>query len=393
MGPRERTENNVAGTATTSINIMQCDLRRMIQINDQTRKYFLIPMSTDQTSGTQAPGPNPTSQRGGLVTITYTTVDTGERKQMFGFTARHLKSTMTTDSSPDACQQQHSKMELDGWYINLEYGVNCGNAQWNYQPDCRDRYEYKHTGPALTYPLQQTTTIYQPNGQTFTTALEVTDLSRQTLDAKLFDVPAGYTEAKNMQELYMAADTSTSDVNISLSDQPNRDQPKPPPAQAPAAANTPPSTVAPSSMRVGVVIFSNKTKAFVSAESLRDQLVEGLDSNGVDAIALNTSSLTEAAAEARARGCGYVLYTDISILNNGSTGKKIGGLLGRAAGVDIGDTSKGEARLDFRLVPVGSSSPLLRSSAGAREESQDASMTMALQNEVRAISDTVKRPS
>jgi hypothetical protein len=146
-------------------------------------------------------------------------------------------------------------------------------------------------------------------------------------------------------------------------------------------------------MRVGVVIFSNKTKAFVSAESLRDQLVEGLDSNGVDAIALNTSSLTEAAAEARARGCGYVLYTDISILNNGSTGKKIGGLLGRAAGVDIGDTSKGEARLDFRLVPVGSSSPLLRSSAGAREESQDASMTMALQNEVRAISDTVKRPS
>ena len=69
------------------------------------------------------------SRRGGVVTMTVNTVDAGERKEMFGFNARHLKQTMMTESSPDACQQQHMKMERDGWYINLEYGLNCGTER------------------------------------------------------------------------------------------------------------------------------------------------------------------------------------------------------------------------------------------------------------------------
>lgn len=36
----------------------------------------------------------------------------------------------------------------------------------------------------------------------FTSTREVVELSREPLDAALFDVPAGYVETKNAQELY-----------------------------------------------------------------------------------------------------------------------------------------------------------------------------------------------
>ncbi len=105
-------------------SITQCDLRRTIQINDRARKYMISPMDSDVSSDSSGPdvvapsaGQN---RRGGLITMTVNTIDTGERKDMFGFTARHLKRTMMSQSSPDACQQQHMKIETDGWYINLE---------------------------------------------------------------------------------------------------------------------------------------------------------------------------------------------------------------------------------------------------------------------------------
>src|SRR5262249_40427263 len=144
------------------------------------------------------------SRRGGVVTMSLNTVDTGERKDMFGFTARHLKQTMMSESSPDACNPNNMKIEKDGWYINLEYGLNCGPERPPQAPNrmptggCRDSYRYKRSGVAnLGYPLIETIKMYGPDGQsvTFTMTKEVIELSRQQLDAALFDVPAGYTQA------------------------------------------------------------------------------------------------------------------------------------------------------------------------------------------------------
>jgi len=61
-----------------------------------------------------------------VVTYVTNTIDTGERKEMFGFTARHLKSSMTIEPSPDACMKDKMRIERDGWYIDLQYGLNCG---------------------------------------------------------------------------------------------------------------------------------------------------------------------------------------------------------------------------------------------------------------------------
>ena len=143
--------------------------------------------------------------------------------------------------------------------------------------------------------------------------------------------------------------------------------------------------------KVGVVEFNNKAKASVSTDSLRDQLIAILNGDGVDAVALNASSPSEAAIEAKAKGCGYILYTDISTLKTASAGKKIGGLLGRATGVSSGDTGKSEAKFDFRLVPTGSSSPTVQSSASSKEDTQDASISVALEGEARAVTAAVPR--
>ena len=143
--------------------------------------------------------------------------------------------------------------------------------------------------------------------------------------------------------------------------------------------------------RVGVVELNNKTKSSVATDSLREQLVAALSGDGVDAISLNASSASEAEIEAKAKGCGYILYTDISSLKAASTGKKIGGLLGRASGVGSSDTGKSEARLDFRLIPVGSSSPTLQSSASTKEDTQEASVSSALQSEAKAVAASVNK--
>src|SRR5256712_5424326 len=398
-GLRERSETNMSmgGMNMSQTSITQCDLRRTIQINDRARKYMISPMDSDEstasTTGTDAAAMSGPSRRGGDVTMSVNTTDTGERKEMFGFTARHLKRTMISQSSPDACQQQHMKIETDGWYINLEYGLSCPSQRPPQRPGmastgCRDRYQYKHNGPStLGYPLLETTTMYGADGSaTFTMTKEVIELSRQTLDAALFDVPAGYTLANNQQE--MNGTPSMAEIMAMAGQQPGQTNSE---SGQSSMAGMPSTTKTTGKARVGVVEINNKTKSSVSTDSLREQLVAALNGEGVDAISLNASSASEAEIEAKAKGCAYILYSDISSLKAASTGKKIGGLLGRATGVGSSDTGKSEARLDFRLIPVGSSSPTVQSSASTKEDTQEASVSSALQSEARAVADGVRK--
>jgi len=241
---------------------------------------------------------------------------------------------------------------------------------------CRDTFRYHRTGITnLGYPLIETTTV---NGHTMTK--EVTELSRQPLDAALFDVPAGYTQANSTQEMYAAP--SVADM-MAMGRQQEANQGRPSTSNMPSNVSNPTAA----RPKVGIVEFNNKAKASVSTDELRQQLVATLTGDGIDAVALNASSASEAAMEAKAKGCTYILYTDISTFKAPSTGKKIGGFLGRASGVGGGggDVGRAEAKFDFRLVPVGSSSAKLQSSASGKEETTEASVNAALQEEARAV--------
>jgi hypothetical protein len=394
-GKRERSETGTAGMNTGNINITQCDLRRTIQVNDRSRKYLITPMDSDSGdadgggAASSTGGPN---TRGGVVTMTINTIDTGERKEMFGFTARHLKRTMTSQTSPDACYQNQMRMETDGWYINLEYGLDCGGSERPPQMGraaaggCQDRYQFKRTGPSkLGYPVIENTTMYGADGRPmFSSSKEVVELSRQPLEAAFFELPDGYTEVRTQEE--MSGAPSMADIMAMQRQQASSSRP----------GNGENSTSSPAAnanqagrVRVGVVEFNNQTKASVSTDSLREQLIAMLNGNGVDAIALNASSASEAAIEAKAKECAYVLYTDIATLKTASSSKKIGGLLGRAAGVGSSDAGKSEARLDFRLIPAGGSSPTAQSSASSKQDSDQASISAAIESEAKAVAAAV----
>ena len=60
------------------------------------------PAAASDGGSSSAPAPQNQPQRGGVVNITNTITDTGERKEMFGFTARRIKTSLEKKASPDA---------------------------------------------------------------------------------------------------------------------------------------------------------------------------------------------------------------------------------------------------------------------------------------------------
>jgi hypothetical protein len=383
-GARERTEMKL-GYGRDIINVTQCDLKRTLQISDSARKYVITPMETGNSSVNTATSPSNTSapsQRGGVITYTTTAVDTGERKEMFGFQARHIKKTMVMESSPDACSPVKMRMETDGWYIDFSFGLNCevGRQQTMGGPPssggCHDNIRFNQQGAARTgYALVETTTSYGPDGSVaFTSTKEVVELSREPLDAALFDVPAGYLETKNAQELYgipsMAAMTSQNSKGQPREDDLDK-------------ALIPETAKAPGVVRVGVVQINNRTDRAISANSLRDRLIGNLEGTGIEAIALNAIAPGEAEAEAKAKQCDFILYTDVTALKT-SAAKKLGGMFGRAAGV--GGIDKTEAKVEFKLFAVNESSPRLQSAATAKQEGDEASAGTAIDQEARQVS-------
>ena len=412
-GQRQRTESQF-GPGMKNVQIMQCDLKRMLNISDAARKYTVTPLGGDaadaapattaeraSSSSRPASGPAP---RGGVVTYVMTMTDTGERKQMFGFPARRIKTVMKSEASPDACNQETFHYETDGWYIDFEYSFACltdsAGAATNYagaRPECQDRVRHRRVGTAkLGYPVQVTSKFFKDGQERFSSTTEVVSISRAALDAALFDVPAGYTEARNPQELYDPAAMAAAMQQAQSRDDDANDRDESatnsPASTTMSAVPSPPSVSAKRAgvVRVGVIPPSNKTTAQADIASMRAQLVAALAGGNVEAVALEASSPGGLEAEAREKQCDFVLYTDITSLKQ-SAANKIGGFLGRATGAtDVKE--RYEAKLEFSLVPVGASAPVLESTAAAKEDGgTDAALASAARRAAQAVLAKVRK--
>jgi hypothetical protein len=386
-GPRQRSEMRL-GYGMDMVNITQCDLKRTVQISDKTRKYVVTPMDVTGSAAASVADVKTTSTpvtRGGVVTYVVSSIDTGERKEMFGFTARHVKTTMTMSSSPDACSQVNQRIETDGWYIDLSAAATCdfGRAQMTSNPPpsggCRDQVRFRQEGTGKTgFPLMVTTTMYGPDGRAmFTSTQEVVELSREPLDAALFEIPPGYVETTNTQELYATPSASEIMAQANSGRQPAED--------SPTETSSSSEAKTPGAIRVGVVQINNKTDKQVSTEALRQSLIGQIQGGQVDAVALNALSRMEAEAETKAKQCDYILYTDLTTLKS----SKLGGMFGRVAGVS--GAAKTESKLEFKLFAVGESTPLLQSTAAAKEEGEDASAGAAITQEARLVSAELRK--
>jgi hypothetical protein len=359
-GKRQRTEQ----MGGQMVMIQQCDLRRDLQLMPQMKAYTVRPYDgggTPTANASNASDTRTTTERtrGGLVTMTVTTRDTGERKQMFGHTARRIITTIETKSSPDSCSPVNSKMETDGWYIDAAFALDCdterAGAYRNYQPraGCADRYETKQIGTAKRgYPVYEKMIMFGEDGrESFSTVNEVVELSQATLDAALFDVPADYREVKDFSGASMAAAMSGSD------DDDNNAVAAPRPsggagtaASVKSTAEQPASQPAaelgakkPGVVRLGLAAVKTGSvgegmNAANLAAAVRNTLAGYLKGSAVELVQLEAMLPSQVEAEARQKECDFVVYASVSHKKGGGG---FGGMFGKVVAPAVGQVGIG----------------------------------------------------
>ena len=391
-GKRQRSEMN----SGQMIMIQQCDLRRNIQIMPAAKVYMIQPYDQPSTPGTTPSNTAPTSQpstvkKGGVVTSTIITKDTGERKQMFGYTARHIITTMEMKSSPDACSQVNTKMEIDGWYIDAAFALDCDSsrAYTGYKPrvsgGCQDRYESKTIGMAKKgYPVWEKTTMFGPGGgEGFSTINEVLEFSQATLDQSLFEIPEGYREVEDFASAFSAANMATEMANPS---NPTSGAPTNVPSTVTQPAASTANAVGPKRegvIRLGVAaVKTGNVAEWMNAQNLaaavQNTLVQNLKGTNVEAVVIEATGAA-IQAEAQQKQCDYVVFANVShkkggggfgsLISSGaaSVASSVGYGSGTAAAVATNAVvaatvaqnikAKDELTLDVRLERPGSTTP------------------------------------
>ncbi|HEY0100699.1 MAG TPA: hypothetical protein VGB76_17265 [Pyrinomonadaceae bacterium] len=343
-GKRQRNEQG-----ETSVTITQCDLRRNVQLGVPTKTYVLMPFdqkpdANGATGSAAKPSPAATAvRRGGIVTSTFTSTDTGERKKMFGYTARRIKTSIQTESSPDACQVNRSRMETDGWYIDAQFALDCDyGTSAGYVPPtpaggCRDEYRMKQTGVAkLGYPVSVTTTLFDDKGQpSFTFSQEVVEITNAVLDSALFEVPADYRQVNDMSEMYSAAAMTAASGNSSAAD----DDENASNNSGAAKMNSTVGAKRAGVVRVGVAmtetgVMGENVDAAVLAQSVRRALMSQLGNANVEVVALDASGARALESEATQKECDFVLQSTVAHKKGGGGG--FGGFLKKSAAIASG---------------------------------------------------------
>lgn len=357
-GARERTEMSFGGRGG-AVTILQCDQKRMVSVAGG--RCTVMPFGGNETSCPAMPDMRGTdeaggSHKGGVVTITRTSTDTGERQEMFGYKARHIRSTMMMESTPDACNQSNMKMEMDGWYADLA-NFSCGDESYRSlacggmggKRGCMDRIVMKGSGGALGYPLKQTMTMTTPQG-TFTTTTEVIELTNTTLDAPLFDAPTG-CNVSNPADVSSSAPAPSS----SPAAEPSAKTLAPEAAAAPAPTAPPKAA---GTIRVGLVGIKDSTGQSLPTDSLQLDLVSEFGRHQLDVVPLTASGpLQDVESEARAKQCDYFVYTVPTLLKDPGTG----GLPSSSVpkGVTL-DPAKYQALTLITMYKVGKPAPELK---------------------------------
>jgi hypothetical protein len=326
-GMRKRTEPGaMLGMPAQPVTIEQCDLQRTIKINDKKKLYFIEPFAKEQDEvidedaktavKPKTVAANP--KKGGIITNWYSITDTGERKKMFGFTARHVWTYQKMKPSPEACSMKDSFIiKTDGWYIDLPQ-FNCpvryrpartASPGQQQKPDCLDRFVTRRSGKGkLGFPLVETTTYVMGGGAAmaseFKSDIETLELTTAKLDSMLFEVPPGYTEAKSEEELQEKFDMKEMMNQYKNMSQGDDGMPA---ADLPKKAGQ---------LRIGV--YEPKTDGQLQTPMLQQHIVNTLNTGSVEAVAVSS------AEEARAKQCDMVLNTDFVKMKQAS---KVGGLL------------------------------------------------------------------
>ena len=405
-GSRKRTESSGIMGMAGMTDIEQCDLKRTIKVSDNKKLYFVEPFQSDLGSATPTsatPSASGMATRGGTLTITNSITDTGERKQMFGLTARRIKSVMTMRSSPDACNKNDMQIEIDGWYVDLPQFSCPVSAPRNPYAEmgggnrgCTDRMVFKNSGTGkLGFPLSLTQTMKMGAADegmpAMTQTIETVEFSKAPLEDALFDIPAGYKAAKSASDLYgmPGYGAMTGGVSGNDSGRPN-DRGTPQSidtssggwSKIPGAVSTVGGAKKPGMIRVGVIELRNSGEANISVSNLQAFLAKRLTSGKIEGVVYASET------EARAAGCDYVLSSNFAKLKQSTTGK-IGGIFGKIT--NTGTSGNFEVQLEFQLRSLSSGQTALSNKVIQKNQSDaNTAAEKALSEEANLILNSLK---
>jgi hypothetical protein len=206
-GARERTVNQTPNGST--ITLRQCDLKRTLTLNEQAQTYYVTPDPQDENAAKAAAlatGQPVEEASGGRIVLTTTVTDTGERKMMYGYQARHLKAKVIQEPSQDACTQVRQIFQIDGWFADIakeQAGCMSFAPPVQQGPGCHDKVIEKRVGSGKPgYPLQENITMAAPDGGAMTVGVITSELTKQAkLPTEMFDVPVGYRQVNSVAEL------------------------------------------------------------------------------------------------------------------------------------------------------------------------------------------------
>ena len=364
-GKRSRSEQNMGGMQM--VTLTQCDLKRSVQLNPQTQVYIINSWENDTTTPTtttQSGNTKTEVKKGGVITTTITTKDTGETRKMFGYTARHLIITTETEASADACTpMKKTKMVTDGWYIDAAFALDCdygtnGGYYKNYNPGgCRDKYDVKQIGTAKRgYPVIEKMTMFDENGkETFTMTNEVLELATATLDQALFEVPQNWREVKDQSAMY-ASITQSSQNSDDSTIQKNSPENNSGLGSTIAAMNSQKleansaDTLEPKKdgvVRIGLAgvktaAVGEGVNATELAGAIQNTLAQYFKGTKVEIVPIEAKLQSAVDAEAEEKDCDYVLYVTASHKKGGGGfgfGKALGAVVAQTGGGSWGNTA------------------------------------------------------
>jgi hypothetical protein len=204
-------------------SITRCDLGQMFELNLDTREYSRAPdmlarfnKASVEARGSKVPAAMRSTQP--TLLIETTTVDTTERKEIFGHTARHVITTRKETILGDS-QSAPQETVTDGWYIDLDTRISC-DMKWregghaylriksSTDESAPDVPKFVDTGKAETGFAVETKrtsrdTYTLPDGtkreNTATNEMIVAHLEEGPLDAALFEVPKGFRQVDRIE--------------------------------------------------------------------------------------------------------------------------------------------------------------------------------------------------
>jgi hypothetical protein len=319
-GMRERTENKFADERMSQMipqiaEVRQCDLRQTLRINDRSKKYLIEPFydSSDKPLPPVQASTKTDTFKSGTVTFTTTLTDTGERRQMFGLTARHLIIKRLAESTKDSCDgESRMSTEEDGWFVylvpeNANCQVDLPRGERRETSTCRNKVIMK--GP-LGYPgmmLEGTTKMIDLLKKSeMKTSIKTLDLSKATLEMSLFEIPAGYSEANSEQSLMSMGNLMGNMTGM---------------------MNGSTTGKTPSSRKSVAVDFFSGSVSKINQPNLRQFVASQVSGSGANAVLIaSQNDITSGAYQ-------NVIGVEIkSVKESGAS--KIGGLFGKVTGTD-----------------------------------------------------------